>query len=122
MVVWTTFIWINVARIRMFCYSLFDNTYNTYSDSQCGLTCWDNWTRAMMTTAAVARPSDATTTQAEDARANINVVLSTAYRQQQHGQDQLISTLPPRHDTTTPGQTKKCSEKILLLDDQVRPV
>ena len=49
MVVWTTFIWINVARIRMFCYSLFDNTYNTYSDSQCGLTCWDNWTQAMMT-------------------------------------------------------------------------
>ena len=100
----------------MFCYSLFDNTYNTYSDSQCGMTCWDNWT---MTTAAVARPSDATTTQAEDARANINVVLSTAYRQQQHGQDQLMSTLPPRHDTTTPGQTSKCSEEILLLSYQV---
>ena len=71
-------------------------------------------------TTAVARPKDYA--QDEDARANINVVLSTAYRQQQHGQEQLMSTLPPRHDTTTPGQTKKCSEKILLLDDQVRPV
>ena len=115
MVVWTTFIWINVARIRMICYSLFDNTYNTYSDSQCGMTCWDNRTRAMMTTAAVARPSDATTTQAEDARANINVVLSIAYRQQQHGQHQLMLTLPPSPGTTTPGQTSPQLEEIPLL-------
>ena len=68
-------------------------------------------------TTAVARPRDYA--QDEDARANINVVLSTAYRQQQHGQDQLMSTLPPRHDTTTPGQTSKCSEEILLLSYQV---
>ena len=49
-------------------------------------------------TTAVARPRDTTTTQAEDedAPANINVVLSTAARQQQHGQHQLMSTLPPR--------------------------
>ena len=44
--------------------------------------------------AAVARPKD--TAQDEDAPANINVVLSTAARQQQHGQHQLMSTLPPR--------------------------
>ena len=58
-------------------------------------------------TTAVARPRDTTTTQAEDedAPANINVVLSTAARQQQHGQHQLMSTLPPSPDTTTPEQT-----------------
>ena len=52
-----------------------------------------------MTTAAVARPSDATTTQAEDARANINVVLSTAYRPQQHGPPpaDVYSSAQPRH-------------------------
>ena len=53
--------------------------------------------------AAVARPKD--TAQDEDAPANINVVLSTAARQQQHGQHQLMSTLPPGPVTTTPGQT-----------------
>ena len=37
-------------------------------------------------TAVVARPLDTTTAQAEDATANINVVLSIAARQQQHGQ------------------------------------
>ena len=49
-------------------------------------------------TTAVARPRDTTTTLAEDeaAPANINVVLSIAARQQQHGQHQLMSTLPPR--------------------------
>ena len=56
-------------------------------------------------TTAVARPRDTTTTQAEDAPANINVVLSTAARQQQHGQHQLMLTLPPGPVTTTPGQT-----------------
>ena len=58
-------------------------------------------------TTAVARPRDTTTTQAEDedATANINVVLSTAARQQQHGQHQLMSTLPPSPVTTTAGQT-----------------
>ena len=58
-------------------------------------------------TAAVARPRDTTTTQAEDedAPANINVVLSIAARQQQHGQHQLMPTLPPRPVTTTAGQT-----------------
>ena len=58
-------------------------------------------------TTAVARPRDTTTTQAEDedATANINVVLSTAARQQQHGQHQLMSTLPPGPVTTTAGQT-----------------
>ena len=58
-------------------------------------------------TTAVARPRDTTTPQAEDedARANINVVLSIAARQQQHGQYQLMSTLPPGPVTTTPGQT-----------------
>ena len=49
----------------------------------------------------------------------INVVLSTAARQQQHGQHQLMSTLPPGPVTTTPGQTSKRSEDILLLADQV---
>ena len=70
-------------------------------------------------TAVVARPLDTTTAQDEDARANINVVLSTAARQQQHGQHQLMSTLPPGPVTTTPGQTSKRSEDILLLADQV---
>ena len=56
-------------------------------------------------TAVVARPMDTTIAQAEDATANINVVLSTAARQQQHGQHQLMSTLPPSPDTTTPEQT-----------------
>ena len=37
--------------------------------------------------------------------ASINVVLSTAARQQQHGQHQLMSTLPPGPVTTTAGQT-----------------
>ena len=77
------------------------------------MTCWDKARDDQRTihghnTTAVARPRDTTTTtttQAEDARANINVVLSIAYRQQQHGQHQLMSTLPPRLDTTTPGQT-----------------
>ena len=45
-------------------------------------------------TTAVARPKD--TAQDEDPPANINVVLSIAARQQQHGQHQLMSTLPPR--------------------------
>ena len=35
----------------------------------------------------------------------INVVLSIAARQQQHGQYQLMSTLPPGPVTTTPGLT-----------------
>ena len=56
-------------------------------------------------TAVVARPLDTTTAQAEDATANINVVLFTATRQQQHGQYQLMSTLPPGPVTTTAGQT-----------------
>ena len=58
-------------------------------------------------TTAVARPRDPPPTQAqdEDAPANINVVLSIAARQQQHGQDQLMSTLPPGPVTTTAGQT-----------------
>ena len=68
-------------------------------------------------TTAVARPRD--NAQDEDARANINVVLSTAARQQQHGQYQLMSTLPPSPGTTTAGQTSKRSEEILLLADQV---
>ena len=68
-------------------------------------------------TTAVARPRDYA--QDEDARANINVVLSTAARQQQHGQHQLMSTLPPSPGTTTAGQTSKRSEEILLLADQV---
>ena len=54
-------------------------------------------------TTAVARPRDYA--QDEDARANINVVLSIAARQQQHGQHQLMSTLPPGPVTTTAGQT-----------------
>ena len=88
------------------------------------MTCWYNWDTSQddqrtTTPPPWPGPLDTTTTQAEDARANINVVLSTAYRQQQHGQDQLMSTLPPRHDTTTPGQTSKCSEEILLLSYQV---
>ena len=66
-------------------------------------------------TAVVARPLDTTTTQAEDARANINVVLSIAYRQQQHGQHQLMLTLPPSPGTTTPGQTSPQLEEIPLL-------
>ena len=70
-------------------------------------------------TAVVARPMDTTIAQAEDATANINVVLSTAARQQQHGQHQLMSTLPPSPGTTTAGQTSKRSEEILLLADQV---
>ena len=49
----------------------------------------------------------------------INVVLFTATRQQQHGQYQLMSTLPPGPVTTTAGQTSKPSEDILLLADQV---
>ena len=64
-------------------------------------------------TTAVARPKDYA--QDEDATANINVVLSTAARQQQHGQEQLMSTLPPSPDTTTPGQTSPQSEEIPLL-------
>ena len=89
------------------------------------MTCWDKLdtsqddqrTHHGHNTAAVARPSD--TAQDEDARANINVVLSTAARQQQHGQYQLMSTLPPSPVTTTAGQTSKSSEDILLLADQV---
>ena len=54
-------------------------------------------------TTAVARTRDYA--QDEDARANINVVLSIAARQQQHGQYQLMSTLPPGPVTTTAGQT-----------------
>ena len=88
------------------------------------MTCWDKARDDQRTihghnTAAVARPMDTTITQAEDARANINVVLSTAARQQQHGQYQLMSTLPPSPGTTTAGQTSKRSEEILLLADQV---
>ena len=91
------------------------------------MTCWDKLdtsqddqrTHHGHNTAAVARPSDTTTAQAEDATANINVVLSTASRQQQHGQYQLMSTLPPSPGTTTAGQTSKRSEEILLLADQV---
>ena len=69
----------------------------------------------------MARHRDTTTTQDEDeeAPANINVVLSTAARQQQHGQHQLMSTLPPGPGTTTAGQTSKPSEDILLLAEQV---
>ena len=70
-----------------------------------------------LNTTAVARPKDYA--QDEDALANINVVLSTASRQQQHGQYQLMSTLPPGPVTTTAGQTSKRSEEILLLVDQV---
>ena len=64
-------------------------------------------------TTAVARPRD--NAQDEDARANINVVLSIAYRQQQHGQHQLMLTLPPSPGTTTPGQTSPQLEEIPLL-------
>ena len=64
-------------------------------------------------TTAVARPRDYA--QDEDARANINVVLSTAARQQQHGQHQLMLTLPPSPGTTTPGQTSPQLEEIPLL-------
>ena len=89
------------------------------------MTCWDKLdtsqddqrTHHGHNTAAVARPSD--TAQDEDATANINVVLSIAARQQQHGQYQLMSTLPPSPGTTTAGQTSKPSEDILLLADQV---
>ena len=55
-------------------------------------------------TTAVARPRDTTTTQAEDeeAPANINVVLSTAYRPQQHGPPpaDVYSSAPPRHNNS----------------------
>ena len=84
------------------------------------MTCWDKARDDQRTihghnTAAVARPRDTTITQAEDARANINVVLSIAYRQQQHGQHQLMLTLPPSPGTTTPGQTSPQLEEIPLL-------
>ena len=84
------------------------------------MTCWDKARDDRRTihghnTAAVARPMDTTITQAEDARANINVVLSIAYRQQQHGQHQLMLTLPPSPGTTTPGQTSPQLEEIPLL-------
>ena len=84
------------------------------------MTCWDKARDDQRTihghnTAAVARPMDTTITQAEDARANINVVLSIAYRQQQHGQHQLMLTLPPSPGTTTPGQTSPQLEEIPLL-------
>ena len=84
------------------------------------MTCWDKARDDQRTihghnTAAVTRPMDTTITQAEDARANINVVLSIAYRQQQHGQHQLMLTLPPSPGTTTPGQTSPQLEEIPLL-------
>ena len=84
------------------------------------MTCWDKARDDQRTihghnTAAVARPMDTTIIQAEDARANINVVLSIAYRQQQHGQHQLMLTLPPSPGTTTPGQTSPQLEEIPLL-------
>ena len=68
-------------------------------------------------TTAVARPKDYA--QDEEALANINVVLSTAARQQQHGQYQLMSTLPPGPVTTTAGQMSQSSEENLLLAEQV---